>query len=511
MQKFNLTPVKNNILLKGTLILTATGLLTRLLGFFYRIFLSHTIGAVNLGIYQLIFPVFGICFTLYGAGIQTTISKLTAEDESQNSKTYLKLGCILSFLIACTLSLMLYLFAAPIAEHFLQEKRCEIPLKILSFVFPFCCISSCINGYYYGKKKTCVPSIAQLLEQLSRIGLVYLLSLMLGKNETYFSCEIAVWGLVAGEFVSFVFNVCSLFFEKKEDKKPTKRQKRILRKILGYSIPLTGTRLLINLLASAESILIPLLLRKNGVSQTDALATLGILNGMAIPFLMFPSTIPNSMAVILLPSVSEAYANKKTEYLGKLCQKSIGFCLKMGILTTSGFLLFGYSLGLCFFHNETAGSYLTILAWLCPFLYLATTLSSILNGLGKTSLTFRTSFLCSAVRILCLFLLIPKKGIYGYFIGLLVSQLLSVLINYLSLKRFVKFSLFLSKDIIIPATAAATGMIITLFLKYILHTRDIISITGLFFYGSIFLLVSILMFIALTGRNHTNPENSKEQ
>ena len=43
-------------LIRGAFILTAAGLLTRMIGFFYRIFLSHVIGAEGMGIYQLIFP-----------------------------------------------------------------------------------------------------------------------------------------------------------------------------------------------------------------------------------------------------------------------------------------------------------------------------------------------------------------------------------------------------------------------------------------------------------------------
>ena len=49
-------------LLTGTLFLTLAGILTRIIGFFYRIFLSRTIGAEGLGIYQLIAPVTAICF-----------------------------------------------------------------------------------------------------------------------------------------------------------------------------------------------------------------------------------------------------------------------------------------------------------------------------------------------------------------------------------------------------------------------------------------------------------------
>jgi len=39
----------------GTLILTLSGFLARILGFYNRIFLSNLIGAKELGIYQLIF------------------------------------------------------------------------------------------------------------------------------------------------------------------------------------------------------------------------------------------------------------------------------------------------------------------------------------------------------------------------------------------------------------------------------------------------------------------------
>ena len=71
---------KTHPLITGTLLLTAAGLLSRVLGFFYRIFLSRTIGAEGLGIYQMIFPVYGIFFSLCAGSIQTAISRFTAAD-----------------------------------------------------------------------------------------------------------------------------------------------------------------------------------------------------------------------------------------------------------------------------------------------------------------------------------------------------------------------------------------------------------------------------------------------
>ena len=48
--------IKKSTIIKGTLILTIAGFLTRIIGFLFRIFLNNKIGAEGLGIYQLIFP-----------------------------------------------------------------------------------------------------------------------------------------------------------------------------------------------------------------------------------------------------------------------------------------------------------------------------------------------------------------------------------------------------------------------------------------------------------------------
>jgi stage V sporulation protein B len=62
----------------GTLLLTGTGFLCRVLGFFYRIFMSRAVGAEGLGIYNMVHPVFGICFAVCAGSIQTALSQYEA-------------------------------------------------------------------------------------------------------------------------------------------------------------------------------------------------------------------------------------------------------------------------------------------------------------------------------------------------------------------------------------------------------------------------------------------------
>ena len=74
---------KSNLIL-GTLMLTLAGVLTRIIGFFYRIFLSRQIGEEGMGIYQLLSPLMALSFSFTCAGIQTSLSKHVAACEAEN-------------------------------------------------------------------------------------------------------------------------------------------------------------------------------------------------------------------------------------------------------------------------------------------------------------------------------------------------------------------------------------------------------------------------------------------
>ena len=67
---------KRHPLIFGTIILTATGLITRVIGFFYRIYLSRLFGEEGMGIYQLLSPALSLSFSLTAAGYQDNVASL---------------------------------------------------------------------------------------------------------------------------------------------------------------------------------------------------------------------------------------------------------------------------------------------------------------------------------------------------------------------------------------------------------------------------------------------------
>ncbi|HEX3020977.1 MAG TPA: polysaccharide biosynthesis C-terminal domain-containing protein, partial [Lachnospiraceae bacterium] len=277
----------------------------------------------------------------------------------------------------------------------------------------------------------------QLLEQIVRVIVVYTAAPLLVAADTSKSCEIAVWGIVIGEIASNLYNMISMIFVKPSKLSQTYelgistlgrglrnrgKEKAYAMSLLKLAIPLTSNRLLISILNSIESILIPTMLKSYGLSTSEALSVYGVLTGMALPFILFPSAITNSFSVLLLPTVSEAQAAENNRLINKTTTFSVKYSLIIGILSTGLFITFGNALGEKIFHNVSAGVFITILAWLCPFIYLTTTLGSIINGLGKPHISFFNTVTGLAIRILFVLLAIPKYGIWGYLVGALISQ-----------------------------------------------------------------------------------------
>ena len=438
--------LKSNII-KGTLILSCASILSRIIGFIYRIYLADILGEQLLGTYQLIFPIYVLCFTIYGAGMQSAISQVVAtlmgknnthsKDEGLNEsvpkdrtpRTILLAGTILSFILALFLSIFINFNSKWLACNILMVPDCDIYLKLLTYLFPFCSISACICGYQYGLENAKPPAIAGIIEQITRILFVFIVQGFFSDKEI--CCQIAVYGLTVGEFFGFLYNMSTIknkTFNKRKNKISLKESFKLL---LPVFISLTSIKLTISLLHSVESIFIPASLVKYGYTMNEALSVYGIYSGMAMPFIMFPATITMAISTMLLPAVSKAHSSGNKKQIKKLIRRTSYFCLVTGMAATVFFLLFGNICASLFFHNELAGRYLTVMSFLCPFLYLNMTYSSILNGLGKPHMTFVITVVCTLIKILSLIFFVPKYGMIAYIAASLVAEaLLCVMLRH---------------------------------------------------------------------------------
>ena len=429
----------------GTLLLTSTGFICRILGFFYRIFMSRTIGAEGLGIYNMVHPIFSICFAVCAGSIQTALSQYVAANQTRGRAVF-RTGLVIAMGMSFLLAWVIYGNAGFLAEKLLLEPRCAPYLPVMAVSVPFAALHACINGYYYGMQKARVPAFSQVAEQVIRMGAVFLIASIWLESGRQITVSLAVYGHLIGEMASAVFTVfCLGFFPPCKDG-DSRRAPAIplsfgatAAPLMALALPLMGNRLILNVLGSAEAIWIPNKLMSSGLTNSEALSVYGVLTSMALPFILFPSAITNSMAVLLLPTVAEAQADGNEARISSMISMSLRYSCYMGVLCIGIFTIFGNQLGVSVFHDQNAGTYITILSWLCPFMYLATTMGSILNGLGRTSSTFFQNVFAMVIRLAFVLFAIPRYGILGYLWGMLVSELALALMSFLAVKRLVPF------------------------------------------------------------------------
>lgn len=469
---------RKNTIIRGTFLLTAAGIIAKIIGFYYRIFLNNQIGAAGLGLYQLIFPVFVMGLAFCCVGLQTSLSRMIAANEDNYSYCVkiLYTAVFYSTFLAAVVMIICYFNSEYIAINFLKNEYCSPLVKILSFAFIPAAIHSCISGYYYGKKKTFLPAVSQLVEQISRVVIVYLLfKLPIDKIES------VVWGLVIGEGFGAILSITYFFFEK-DKKRLVKQNKNITKELFSQAIPLTFNRIGTNLLQSVESVIFPLLLCQYGYSNEEALAFLGILTGMALPLIMFPSALTNSLSVLLLSDVANSKSKQNKAQIRKTVEYTIECTMLLGIFCLGFFFINGDKIGLLIFNSKTAGYYIRIMAFLSPFVYISSVLGSIVHGLGKTFIYFIFNLVTMLIKLVLMWCFMPVYGVKVYVDILLITMLSMCIFLMFILRSEVKYKIHLYEWIVKPVIYMFAGFWVVIFCELvikkagILHPAVILSI-----------------------------------
>lgn len=423
--------------IKGTFILTAAGVATRLLGFVFRVFLSRNIGSEGMGIYQLVMPVSAVCFAIGISGLEVSVSRFTAYYCFRQKKTQAIAIAVLCTLISLALCLAcavcVYFSAGFISEYVFHNNSCAPLIRVIAASIPFACIHCMVCSYYIGREKAGLPALSQLFEQLIRIGTVYIMVKIYNQRGEPCNEVIGAAGLVAGEIGSALFCLSIILFRSGGKKSGLSR--RMLakslhehgREIAGTAIPVSLNRLALHGLQSVEAALIPLMLISHGLTRSEALSVYGIVTGMAMPIILFPGTLSNSVSQMLLPSMSRH--QDSPERLRRGSAGAVIFSVSFGFACIIAFVTLGGRLGAHLFGEPSVEDYVKILAWLCPFIFISSTFKSMLHALGKTTRVFVNSMLSETINLACVVWLVPRYGIRAYLTGLLISQSVSALLN----------------------------------------------------------------------------------
>lgn len=449
--------MKKTVFIKNALILTVSSLLLRFIGIIFKVWLAALIGSEGIGLYQLVFSVYVLASTFASAGISTAVTRLVAEELALGQKR----GCLkilrraieITLLIAIASVCAVYFGADFIALKLLGDIRAVPALKILPFSLPFMGISSCLRGYFIARRKVTPNAIGQIFEQLIRIVVIFVLVKSFISKGLEYCCAAVLIGDVAAETLACLLLFSVFIFDRKNLNGLSGRARPpypIIRKILNISMPITSGRYLNTFLRTAENILVPKNLAKYAASGSSALAQFGMIKGMALPILFFPSTLLNSVSTLLIPEMSEASAKNQNGLVRRAVRNILRLTAVISFIFAAIFFVAGDKIGILIYKEKDVGFLIKALSPIVPFMYLDSISDGILKGLDQQVFSFRTAISDSVLRIILILLLLPLTGLYG-FIGIMYfSNFLTCMLNVGRLIKISGAKLKITEEILLP-------------------------------------------------------------
>lgn len=432
-------------LFKAVFIITIFSVITRIIGFFIRIYMSRELGAEIIGIYQISTSILSVFMTIVSSGIPLTISRMSAEMKAKKQykeeHKMVTAGTVISLTLALVICVLTIVFKPLIVTLSGNSLVASVLIALLPAL-----IGSAFNvgfkGSLWGGQKHFENSIVDFIEQIIKIALIFTL---VGGGRTVeqgiINCSISV------SVACILSNIVSMLLYFK-NKGRLANPKGYFKPILKKSTPITLLRMVSSFGGMLISVIVPIVLINIGYTQEQALALFGIALGMTFPLLYLPNTLVGSLATALIPDLAKLKAeNNKNEFILKV-KTSLIFSIFISLLFVPCFMGIGKELGIFVYNNEMSGVLLETCAIIMLPMGINNITASILNSMGLEVKSFINYVFGSIALILCVLFLPQFFGIYALAIGMGVSLTISAYLNVRMIKRELGIKSIMFKDMI---------------------------------------------------------------
>ncbi|MEZ7170842.1 oligosaccharide flippase family protein [Sporosarcina sp. OR05] len=403
--------------IRGTAILMIAVFMTKLLGFVYRIQFMRVAGEEAVGIYMTAYPAFIFFLSLVQLGVPIAVAKVIAElkakGETARLPAVMKTATVITIFTGAVFIPLSILFVPYLSETLLGNAASSTTIYVGIAIIPIAAIGGLIRGYFQGIVRIEETAWSQIIEQLFRIILItLLLPMVLVPENTGLNAAYAMGITLLAEMLSAAYLYFKYAQHKRSDRKPSdKKEKFPMNPILSIALPSSGSRLFGTFTWFLEPIIFLRALSLAGVGAVAATSLYGIISGVLIPLLLFPSFIPYALSVVLVPAVSGAAATSNRKKLQERIQLALRLSALTGAFAAAVFYIHGQDLAEKLFHISEGGSYMSLLAPVFFFYYIQSPLYSILQATGDAKAGMMNSVYGGIAKLGVMFVLASQAGL----------------------------------------------------------------------------------------------------
>lgn len=409
-------------LAKQALILTLGNALTRGLGFILRLLLARWMGPEALGVMEMANSVGMLALTPVTAGIPSGMSRLTAKHPTADQPNVLRAGLRLVTRMALWLTPLLVLLS-PLLAWTLGDSRTLPAILLTAPDILLLGLCSVYCGYCYGRENTLLPAAAECAEQ----GVRFILSLALVLLVRH--ADIGIIAALPGAAEAVAALVVVLIFRHffPLHRHPGKPVSDLQKQLFHLAAPTTLSRLCLTGMRALEAVLLPVCLRRSGLSAAAATAQFGLLTGMAMPMMMLPGVVTSALCMITTPAISRSEGDSRALRctIRRLMLPSVLIGLASAVLLLLGADVLSV-------HLYRTPALAPLLRFMCPITLLFAihqVQMGMITGLGLQRHSLTGTIVSSIVSLLFTAWLatLPQLRLFGAALGTMAGQLITIL------------------------------------------------------------------------------------
>ncbi len=427
----------------NAVLLSAVTVMLRAIAVSFNAFVAKKIGTQALGLFTLVMSVYSLATTLAVSGVNLAAVRMTSErlarceQDGIGGKALRRAlrtelaGCIgYGLFFGLFAGILLFTLSGVLGTFVLGDIRTIPSLRLLSIGLAPISLSSAIAGYFTGLRKVYKNAAISICEQFVQIALISAGLVIIAPRGIEYACLSVVGGAAISEIISLVLAVFLYVTDRgiktsvKDAAFPAtpKLKRSALSRAAAIAFPVAAGSYVRQGLLCAEHLAIPAGLRKSGANPEGALASYGVLHGMAFPLIFFPSSVISAFASLLVPELSECLATDNTLRTKEIGIKVIRVSLWFSVGVAGIFLAFSHTLGMSVYDSAEAGRYIAAFAPLVPLMYLDTSVDSILKGLGQQVYCMKVNILDAGLSLILVLTLVPRFGIWGYVVCVYITE-----------------------------------------------------------------------------------------
>ena len=444
---------------KSGILMTLVGLAMRTVAMIFGAFITRTVGAEGTGLYTLVMTGYSFAITFATSGISLTVTHLVAsaigEGREERVSRILRSSFLYALFFSLVATLGLFLGASFIGDRILGDLRTALSLRILALSLIPAALSSVLSGYFVGVKRVAFNAVANVFCQVVKMVVTVWLLLRLAP----YGIVAAVAGLCLGITLAEIIGSGLIFLEYFYDRYLHRVKKHSQRSEIGAVVdmasPIALSAYVRSILLNIEHILIPKKLISRGESRAEAYSEYGRLHGMALPLVTYPMSPLSSFAGLLVPEFAEDMAAGRRDRMGRVASRALNLTLIYAIICAVYLYSFSEELGYLVYKSYDAGRYIAVLAPVVPIMFLDHVTDSMLKGMGEQVFSMWVNITDSLLSVILVCLLIPRLGIMGYAVVIVVMEAYNFLLSFLRLRGRVRFSI----NFVLPALVLVSALI----------------------------------------------------